>query len=87
MHGAPDSAIIMPKDDRTQKRCCRLKGSLSAAEVHKQYSDGVTAFRRQIADATLRMKFTQEADVFPGLRPGGVAAGRGARHPPPCGVL
>ena len=41
-----------------------MKGSLSAAEVHKQYSDGVTAFRRQIADATLRMKFTQEADVF-----------------------
>ena len=29
-----------------------MKGSLSAAEVHKQYSEGVTAFRRQIADAT-----------------------------------
>ena len=41
-----------------------MKGSLSAAEVHKQYSEGVTAFRRQIADATLRVKFTQEADVF-----------------------
>jgi len=41
-----------------------VKGSLSAAEVHKQYSEGVTAFRRQIADATLRVKFTQEADVF-----------------------
>ena len=41
-----------------------MKGSLSAAEVHKQYSEGVTAFRRQIADATLRVNFTQEADVF-----------------------
>ena len=40
-----------------------MKGSLSAAEVHKQYSEGVTAFRRQIADATLRVKFTQE-DVY-----------------------
>ena len=41
-----------------------MKGSLSAAEVHKQYSDGITAFRRQIADATLRVKFTQEVDTF-----------------------
>ena len=41
-----------------------MKGSLSAAEVHKQYSDGVTAFRRQITDATLRIKFTQEVDIF-----------------------
>ena len=41
-----------------------MRGSLSAAEVHKQYSEGVTAFRRQITDATLRVKFTQEADVF-----------------------
>ena len=31
-----------------------MKGSLSAAEVHKQYSDGITAFRRQVSDATLR---------------------------------
>ena len=41
-----------------------MKGSLSAAEVHKQYSDGITAFRRQISDATLRVKFTQEVDTF-----------------------
>ena len=41
-----------------------MKGSLSAAQVHKQYSDGVSAFRRQIADATLRVKFTQQADIF-----------------------
>lgn len=41
-----------------------MKGSLSAAQVHKQYSDGITAFRRQIADGALRQKFTQEVDVF-----------------------
>ena len=41
-----------------------MKGSLSAAEVHKQYSDGVSAFRRQISDAALRQQFTREVDVF-----------------------
>ena len=41
-----------------------MRGSLSAAEVHKQYSDGLSAFKRQISDPTLRMKFTQEADIF-----------------------
>ena len=41
-----------------------MKSSISAAEVHRQYSEGVSAFRRQIPDAALRQKFTQEADVF-----------------------
>ena len=41
-----------------------MKGTLSAAEAHRQYSDGITAFRRQIADAALRVKFTQEVDTF-----------------------
>ena len=41
-----------------------LKNSLSAAEVHKQYSEGISAFRRQIADTALRQKFTQEVDIF-----------------------
>ena len=41
-----------------------MKGSLSAAEVHRQYSEGVAAFRGQIADAALRERFTREADVF-----------------------
>ncbi|WP_130869458.1 AAA family ATPase [Intestinimonas massiliensis (ex Afouda et al. 2020)] len=41
-----------------------MKSSISAAEVHKQYSEGVTAFRRQIPDAALRTRFTQEADTF-----------------------
>ena len=37
---------------------------MTAAAVHKQYDDGVTAFRRQIGDSALRMRFTQEADSF-----------------------
>ena len=41
-----------------------MKGSISAAEVHRQYSEGVTAFRRQIADQALRARFAREADVF-----------------------
>jgi len=41
-----------------------MKGALSAAEVHKQYEEGLGAFRRQIADATLRLRFGQEADQF-----------------------
>ena len=64
-----------------------MKGSLSAAEVHKQYSEGVTAFRRQIADATLRVKFTQEADVFSGPAPWAYGSGTVPPSPPPRGVL
>lgn len=41
-----------------------MKSSISAAEAHKQYSEGVSAFRRQITDAALRAKFNQEADTF-----------------------
>ena len=41
-----------------------MKGSMTAEAVHKQYEDGISAFRRQIGDATLRMRFTQEADAF-----------------------
>ena len=41
-----------------------MKGSLSAAEVHNHYDEGIAAFRRQIGDATLRVKFNQEIDVF-----------------------
>lgn len=37
---------------------------MTAAAVHKQYDDGVTAFRRQISDAELRVRFSQEADAF-----------------------
>ena len=41
-----------------------MKGSMTAAAVHKQYDDGVTAFRRQIGDASLRQRFAQEIDAF-----------------------
>ena len=41
-----------------------MKGSMTAEAVHRQYTDGMTAFRRQIADPLLRQKFTQEADIF-----------------------
>ena len=37
---------------------------MTAAAVHKQYDDGVTAFRRQIGDTELRVRFSQEADAF-----------------------
>lgn len=57
-----DTDIMKQQPDR--KRCCRVKGSLSAAAVHKQYDEGISAFKRQIADPTLRMKFSQEVDIF-----------------------
>ena len=41
-----------------------MKGSMTAAAVHKQYEEGISAFRRQIADPVLRQKFAQEADIF-----------------------
>jgi len=41
-----------------------MKGSMSAEAMHRQYEDGISAFRRQIGDATLRMRFTQEVDAF-----------------------
>ena len=41
-----------------------MKGTISAAEAHRQYSEGMTAFRRQIADQALRDRFAREADTF-----------------------
>ncbi|MCC8123629.1 MAG: AAA family ATPase [Oscillospiraceae bacterium] len=41
-----------------------MKGSISASEVHRQYSDGISAFRGQIADGTLRAQLKQEVDPF-----------------------
>ena len=37
---------------------------MSAAEAHRQYDEGISAFKRQIADPTLRMKFGREVDIF-----------------------
>ena len=41
-----------------------MKGSMTAAAVHKQYEDGISALRRQIGDGALRQRFAAEADVF-----------------------
>ncbi|OUQ15960.1 type VII secretion protein, partial [Flavonifractor sp. An135] len=41
-----------------------MKGSMTAAAVHRQYENSLRAFQRQISDATLRLRFGQEADVF-----------------------
>ncbi|NCE64799.1 AAA family ATPase [Pseudoflavonifractor sp. 524-17] len=41
-----------------------MREAMTAAAVHKQYNDSVMAFQRQIADAGLRVKFSQEADIF-----------------------
>ena len=41
-----------------------MKGTISAAEAHRQYSEAMAAFQRQIADQALRERFTREADTF-----------------------
>ena len=41
-----------------------MKTPLSAAAVHNQYDEAMTAFRRHSPDATLRVRFAKEADLF-----------------------
>lgn len=41
-----------------------MKQPLTPAAVHKQYDEGMTAFRRQITDGTARVAFGREADAF-----------------------
>jgi len=41
-----------------------LKPSITAAAAHKQYDEGVSAFRKQICDPTLRLQFSHEIDDF-----------------------
>ena len=65
-----------------------MKELLSAAEVHKQYSDGISAFQRQIGDAALRVKFAKEADIFFRACALGVWQRDGGRvGPAACGML
>ena len=45
-------------------RCCFVKTSMTPAAVHKQYDEGVSAFRKQIAGPDVRMAVAQEADGF-----------------------
>ena len=41
-----------------------LKHSMTAAAVHKQYDEGISAFRRHIADPALRVLFNRSVDPF-----------------------
>jgi len=41
-----------------------MKGAMSPSEVHKQYNEIVTAFRKLIPDPALRMKFNGQADEY-----------------------
>ena len=41
-----------------------MKGTMSAATAHKQYTEIVTAYRKIIADPTLRLKFGREIDGY-----------------------
>jgi SpoVK/Ycf46/Vps4 family AAA+-type ATPase len=41
-----------------------MSGPLSAGDVHRQYDEAMSAFRRQIGDAALRVQFGREADTF-----------------------
>ena len=41
-----------------------MSGSIDAGQVHRQYSDGISAFRRQIAAPELGAQFAREVDGF-----------------------
>ena len=41
-----------------------MKGTLTPSEVHKQYNEAVTAFRRLIPDPALRMSFRRQMDGY-----------------------
>ena len=41
-----------------------MRSSMSAAAVHKQYDEAVSAFRRLLGDGELRLQFTREIDGF-----------------------
>ncbi len=37
---------------------------MTASEVHKQYTEAVTAFRKLIPDPSLRLAFSRQADGY-----------------------
>ncbi len=41
-----------------------MKGAMTAAAMHKQYDEGVSAFRQHIANPAMRQKFSQDVDEF-----------------------
>lgn len=65
-----------------------MKGTITAQAAHKQYEEGILAFRRQLADPTLQARFGREIDQFMRDCALGVwQADGGAVTPPACGVL
>ena len=47
-----------------EKGCGGVKDGMTAQAMHKQYSDGVTAFRQHIANPAMRQMFNTCADEF-----------------------
>ena len=47
-----------------EKGCGGVKDGMTAQAMHKQYSDGVTAFRQHIANPAMRQMFNAGADEF-----------------------
>ena len=41
-----------------------MRGTMTASEVHKQYNEAVTAFRKVIPDPALRMSFSRQVDGY-----------------------
>mgnify|MGYP005878159129 CR=1 FL=1 len=41
-----------------------MKGAMTAAAMHRQYDEGVSAFRQHIANPAMRQKFNADADEF-----------------------
>ena len=66
-----------------------MKGTMTAGEVHKQYNEIVTAFRKLIPDPALRLTFSRQVDGYMRQYALGVCAGgqRQRHHSPTCGIL
>lgn len=47
-----------------RKGVVAVKTSMTAGMVHKQYDEGISAFRRLIPDPAVRLSFAKEIDVF-----------------------
>ena len=41
-----------------------MKGAMTAAAMHRQYDEGVSALRQHIANPAMRQKFNQDVDEF-----------------------
>ena len=52
------------KSDTEKGSVCPMAQPMTPAAVHKQYDEGMTAFRRQLRDPAARVAFGREADGF-----------------------